>query len=74
VARCARHHLGTTPTDYVNGIRMTYAMWQLEMADRGILDIALDCGIENLSHFYNLFRAQTGTTPRHYRLAHRRPF
>ena len=73
VARTVRHHLETTPTDYINGIRMVYAMRQLEMSDRGILDIALDCGIENLSHFYSLFRVWTGTTPRSYRLSHRKP-
>jgi AraC family cel operon transcriptional repressor len=71
-ARSVRQHLGTTPTDYVNRIRIAYAQRQLEMGDQGILDIALDCGIENLSHFYSLFRAQTGVTPRAYRLSHRR--
>jgi len=73
VARTVRRHLGTTPTDYVNGIRIAYAQRQLEMGDQGILDIALDCGIENLSHFYSLFRAKTGVTPRAYRLSHHRP-
>jgi len=71
-ARTVRQHLGTTPTDYVNRIRIAYAQRQLEMGDQGILDIALDCGVENLSHFYALFRAQTGLTPRAYRLAHHR--
>ena len=73
VARTVRLHLGKTPTDYVNGIRIAYAQRQLEMGDQTILDIALDCGIENLSHFYSLFRAQTGMTPRAYRLSHHRP-
>jgi AraC family cel operon transcriptional repressor len=43
------------------------------MGDQEILDIALDCGIGNLSHFYSLFRAETGMTPRAYRLSHRQP-
>jgi AraC family cel operon transcriptional repressor len=73
VARTARQHLGTTPTDYVNQLRMAQARRQLEMGDRDILEVALDCGIGNLSHFYELFRRDTGTTPRAYRLAHRRP-
>jgi len=72
-ARTVRQQLGTTPTDYVNRIRIAYAQRQLEMGDQGILDIALDCGIENLSHFYSLFRERTGVTPRAYRLAHHRP-
>jgi AraC family cel operon transcriptional repressor len=73
VARTARQHLGTTPTDYVNRLRMAHARRQLEMGDREILEVACDCGIGNLSHFYDLFRRDTGTTPRAYRLAHRRP-
>ena len=73
VARTVRQHLGKTPTDYVNGIRIAYARRQLEMGDQGILDIALDCGMENLSHFYSLFRAQTAMTPRAYRLSHHKP-
>ncbi len=72
-ARSVRRHLGTTPTDYVNRIRIAYAQRQLEMGDQTILDIALDCGLENLSHFYSLFRTQTGVTPRAYRLSHHRP-
>ena len=73
VARTARQHLGMTPTEYVNGIRMRHTRRQLEMGDQGILEIALECGIDNLSHFYRLFRARTGMTPRAYRLAHRKP-
>jgi AraC family cel operon transcriptional repressor len=71
-SRTVRRHLGTTPTAYVNHIRMAYAMRQLEMGNREIIEIAFDCGLENLSHFYSLFRARTGMTPRAYRLAHRR--
>ena len=72
-SRVVHQHLGVTPTDYVNDIRMAYAMRQLEMGDREILEIALDCGIENLSHFYSLFRDRAKMTPRAYRLAHRKP-
>jgi AraC family cel operon transcriptional repressor len=73
VARTVRQHLHQTPTEYVNSIRMTYAQRQLEMGSQDILDIAMDCGIQNLSHFYNLFRARTGTTPRKYRRSHGKP-
>ena len=72
-ARSMRRHLKTTPTDYVNKLRIAHAQRQLEMGGPDILDISLDCGIDNLSHFYQLFRAATGLTPRAYRLAHRKP-
>jgi AraC family cel operon transcriptional repressor len=72
-ARSVRRHLKTTPTAYVNRLRMAHARRQIEMGGQDILNIALDCGINNLSHFYHLFRIATGLTPRAYRLAHRKP-
>jgi len=73
VARCTRHYLGLSPTQYVNRVRMGYAARQLQMGVQSILEIAADCGIGNLSHFYTLFRAEFGVTPRGYRLSHRKP-
>ena len=72
VARTMRRILKTTPTDYVNMLRMGYSRHHLEMGDRPILNIAMDCGFEDLSHFYTLFRRETGTTPRAYRMNCRR--
>lgn len=72
VARSTRRCLGVSPTEYVNRLKMHYAARQLEMSSQGILDIALDCGIPNLSHFYTLFRSAFGMTPRAYRLSHRK--
>ena len=51
---------------------MQYAATALGSSDRSISDIALDCGIENMSHFYKLFRAHYGVTPRAYRMVHAR--
>lgn len=67
VARSMRQCMGTTPTSYVNKVRMQYAARQLEMSSRSILEIALDCGLQNLSHFYTLFHAEFGMSPRAYR-------
>lgn len=69
VARSVKQLLGMTPTDFVNKARMDYAARQLEMSNRDIMEIAFDCGTENLSHFYSLFRKQFGVTPRSYRLS-----
>ena len=69
VSRTMRLTMNTTPTDFINCLRMGYARHHLEMSNRDILDIALDCGLQNMSHFYDLFRRETGMTPRAYRLA-----
>lgn len=72
VIRTLRASLGLTPSGFINQIRMQYAARELRVTERPIADIALDCGINNLSHFYHLFKAAHETTPRTYRLTHHR--
>ena len=73
VARTARQFLGVTPTDCVNSARMDYAAGRLAMSNQEIMEIALDCGIGNLSHFYELFRARFHMPPGAYRKSRRKP-
>ena len=67
VARELRKYLGKTPTEIVNQARMRYAADKLCHTSRPIIDIAMDCGFESLSHFYKVFRIAYGITPRRYR-------
>jgi AraC family cel operon transcriptional repressor len=71
IAREFRRHLNRTPTDVINDARMSHAADRLATSDEDILAIALDCGLENLGHFYRLFHARHGCTPRAYRLQQR---
>ena len=68
VARAAVRWLDQTPTEIVNAARLEYGARQLGETARPIMDIALDCGLNNLSHFYALFRKRFGVSPRKYRL------
>jgi AraC family cel operon transcriptional repressor len=68
VARAAVRWYGQTPTEIVNAARLEYSARQLGETSRPIMDIALDCGLNNLSHFYALFRKRFGVSPRKYRL------
>jgi len=70
VCRQTRRHLGLSPTQYVNRIRIQHAAMLLAGTDRDIAGVARDCGFENLSYFHRLFRHQYGSTPRGYRLRH----
>lgn len=72
VCRSAREHLGMSPTAYVNRIRMEHAAMVLGGSAKPINEVAIDCGVENLSHFYRLFREHYGTTPRAYRNHHQK--
>lgn len=68
VARACRTHFGISPTEIVNAARLEHASVRLSGTDDCILDIAHDCGLPNLAHFYKLFAARFGTTPRRHRM------
>jgi AraC family cel operon transcriptional repressor len=75
VCRAMKAHLGTTPSAYVNAVRMDRAAELLAGTDMAVGDIAAHLGIENPGHFYRLFGARHGVSPRRYRHAMRRdPF
>lgn len=70
VARTCRALLGLSPTELVNRVRMDHAARELRLGSKPIMDICLECGFENLAHFYALFRTTHAETPRRYRLSH----
>jgi AraC family cel operon transcriptional repressor len=71
VCRVMKVHMGVTPSIYMNKLRMEHAAMHLGSSDMSILEVSLECGIENLSHFYKLFREHYGNTPKQYRKYHR---
>ena len=75
VCRTCRDVLGLTPSAYINNVRAEYAADLLARSSLPISEIASECGIDNVGHFYRLFRNHYGTTPRAYRLHHQKsPF
>ncbi len=67
LSRTLRDTTGHTPTEFVNEIRLRRSAALLGATQAEIVQIALDCGFENLSYFYRLFGARFGRTPREYR-------
>jgi AraC family cel operon transcriptional repressor len=61
--RVVRSCQGRRATDLVNAIRMDWVASQLHITERSIEDLAAECGLANLAHFYRLFRTAYGTTP-----------
>lgn len=72
VCRQTRRHLGLSPTQYVNRLRVQHAAMLLAATDRPLPELAAYCGFENLSYFHRMFRQHYGTTPHSYRLRHRK--
>ena len=67
VSRTTRRFLGLSPSAWINRQRMEAAARRLADTETPIVEIALDSGIEDLSHFYRLFKAEHGVTPARYR-------
>ena len=72
ISRAFRKYLGVTPTAHVNQLRIDYAKYLLKYTNRSVLDIAMECGFENLSHFYHLFGRAERAAPAAYRRSFRR--
>ena len=63
VNRTVRSCQGRRATDLVNAVRLDWVASQLHISERSIEDLAEDCGLPNMAHFYRLFRAAFGMTP-----------
>lgn len=68
LSRTMHSTLGVTPTEFINELRLQRAALLLRTSSREIIDVASDCGFDNLSYFYRSFRFHYGQTPRRYRL------
>lgn len=61
--RVFKNTTGKTPYEYVLDIRIDKAKCLLAIKDMSILDVCLECGFNNLSHFTTLFKKKVGVTP-----------
>lgn len=58
-----KKYIGITPNEYIITHRITYAKELLKYSSISVSDIGYKCGIENVSHFINLFKNRVGMTP-----------
>lgn len=66
-ARKFKDMTGKTPYAYFQDIRVMKALELLSNPVNRVIDVALQCGFKNHSHFTQLFRQRTGLTPTEYR-------
>jgi transcriptional regulator GlxA family with amidase domain len=52
-----------TFSNYLHGIRVRQAQKLLNTSDMGIAQIALECGFNNISNFYRIYKNFTGKNP-----------
>lgn len=66
-SRMFRRATGRSPSQYFIEMRMETARQLLLASDLSIIDIALEVGYSSPSHFAQVFKRHSGTTPRAYR-------
>jgi len=58
--------MGPSPSLYHTMLRMDEARRLLRETKRSVVDVALEVGYANPSHFARVFRRETGLSPRDY--------
>lgn len=58
---------GKTVINYINELRISHACKLLTQSDKNILEIAYECGFNNISNFNRTFKTIIGKPPREYR-------
>lgn len=67
LARLYKKHTGYSIIDYLIGLRITHAKELLRFSDLSIQNISYTIGIDNISHFINLFKKREDITPFQFR-------
>ena len=67
LSREFKRYMGITVQDYLINTRITYAKELLKYTNMPVGEIAFACGMHNVSHFINLFKARESMTPLSYR-------
>jgi len=58
-----KKHIGITPNQYIINCRLNYAKDLLKYSNLSVSEISYQVGIENISHFINLFKKIEHKTP-----------
>ncbi|MGC9944532.1 MAG: AraC family transcriptional regulator [Verrucomicrobiota bacterium] len=66
-SRLFKNAMGVSPSRYLLTLRMDEAKRLLRETKRSVVDVALDVGFANPSHFARFFRRETGHSPSDYR-------
>lgn len=67
LSRAYSKYYNTTLKETILELRTNYACNLLQYTNKEIIEIAMDCGFENLSTFYHVFVKKTNYTPKAYR-------
>ncbi|SNY99567.1 AraC family transcriptional regulator [Flagellimonas pacifica] len=66
-SRLIKQRTGKTFTEFVNDLRLGYAIRKLIETNDGISEICFQCGFNNISNFNRVFKKKQGCTPKEFR-------
>ena len=72
LTRMMKKHYQTTPTTYLNSIKLSYATHLLSTTTMSVIDVLYESGYENVPYFNKLFKQEYGMTPRQFRYINNR--
>ncbi len=67
LSRSVKKYFNVTVSEYINDLKINYASNLLISTNIPIIDICFNCGFQNESHFYKLFKSKTNLTPKQFR-------
>ncbi len=67
LGRTLQKHYGKTIPEYINDLRLNYLANSLINTDLSILDLCYECGFENISWTYTIFKKKYGLPPLKFR-------
>ena len=67
LSRIFHQEYGCTLTEFINKQRIDHSIRLLQTTNRTVVDIASECGIQDVNYFIKLFKKQTGLTPVQFR-------
>lgn len=73
LCRIFKKHLGKTPYEYFNDIRLNYAILYLITTSKTVTSICNELGFSSYTYFYKVFKQRFGLLPKQYREQHLSP-
>ena len=67
IGRLFKSELGISFSEYCNELRLDKAKELISEKKRKVIDIALDCGFDNVTYFNRLFKKKFGVSPSKYK-------
>jgi AraC family transcriptional regulator, dual regulator of chb operon len=72
VCRVFQEYFHQTPSQFINELKLNFAANLLTNSDEAIVNLCLEAGFENLSHFYHQFKRKFNMSPAQFRKTYQR--